>query len=57
MVFLPKNDGKLRFLVDYSRLHLKTVVDSYALPNLDDLIHILRDNSAVFYTMVASCKY
>lgn len=56
MVFVPKKYIKLRFIIDYILLTLATVLDSYLLPGLDDLIDILGDSS-VFSTSVANFGY
>lgn len=56
VVFAPKKDGKLRFCVDYRRLNLATVADTYPLPRLHDFIDSL-GNASVFYTLDANRGY
>jgi hypothetical protein len=38
---VPKKDGSIRMVHDYRKLNAQTVVPSYPLPHLDDLIHRL----------------
>lgn len=56
VVYLPMKDGKLRFFVDYRRLNLATLANTYPLPRLDDCIDILEDAS-VFITLDANFGY
>jgi hypothetical protein len=50
IVLVPKPDGTLRFCVDYRRLNMITVPDSYPLPRMDECIDSLGD-AVVFTTL------
>lgn len=39
----PKNDGQLRFRIDYSRLNALTVRDSYPISRMDECIELLEE--------------
>ena len=36
-----KNDGTIRFCVDFRKLNNRTVMDAYATPRVDDSLHLL----------------
>jgi hypothetical protein len=50
IVLVPKPDGALRFCVDYRRLNMKTVPDTYPLPHMYECIDSLGD-ATVFTTL------
>jgi Reverse transcriptase (RNA-dependent DNA polymerase) len=50
IVLVPKPDGTLRFCVDYRRLNMITVPDTYPLPRMDECIDSLGD--AVVFTIL-----
>jgi hypothetical protein len=56
VVFAPKADGTLRFCVDYRRLNLATVKDSYPIPRMDECIDSLGDAS-IFSTLDCNAGY
>ena len=41
VVYVRKHDGKLRMRVDYCQLYKRTVKDSYALPQIEELLDVL----------------
>ena len=41
LVFSPKKNGTLRFFIDYRRLNLVTIRDSYPIPRMDECIDSL----------------
>lgn len=56
VVFVPKHDGTVRFCVEYRKLNLTTVVDTYPLPRMDDFIDRLVDAN-VFSSLDANYGY
>jgi hypothetical protein len=50
IVLIPKPDGNLRFCVDYRRLNMITVPDTYPLPRMDECLDSLGD-ATVFTTL------
>ena len=36
-----KKDGRIRFCIDYWKLNQRTVTDAYAIPRIDDTLHLL----------------
>ena len=47
VLLVGKEDGSLRFCVEYRRLKMKTMTDSYPLPMMDDCIESLGDAAAL----------
>ena len=41
MVIVRKKDGSLRFCVDFCKLNSKTIKDAYAIPRVEDTLHLL----------------
>ena len=41
MVIVRKKDGTIRFCIDYRKLNSRTHKDAYAIPRIDDTIHLL----------------
>ena len=41
MVLAIKKDGILRFCVDFHKLNNKTVMDAYAIPRIEESLHLL----------------
>ena len=56
VVCAPKQDGSLRFCVDYRRLNSLTVRDTYPLPRMDECIDSLGE-AKVFSTLDANWGY
>ena len=56
VVFAPKADGTLRFCVDYRRLNLATMKDSYPIPRMDECIDSLGD-AEIFSTLDCNAGY
>jgi hypothetical protein len=56
IVLVPKPDGALRFCVDYRRLNMITVPDTYPLPRMDECIDSLGD-ATVFTTLDCNSGY
>ena len=50
IVFAPKKDGTLRFCIDYRRLNLVTIRDSYPIPRMDECIDSL-GHAEIFSTL------
>ena len=42
ILFAKKKDGRLRLCVDYRALNKNTIVDSYPLPHIDELLSRLQ---------------
>ena len=55
-MFAPKKDGRLRFCIDYRKLNLMTIKDSYPIPRMDECIDSL-GNASVFTTLDAYSGY
>jgi Reverse transcriptase (RNA-dependent DNA polymerase) len=56
IVLVPKPDETLRFCVDYRRLNMVTVPDTYPLPRMDECIDSLGD-AVVFTTLDCNSGY
>jgi transposase InsO family protein len=56
VVFAPKADGTLRFCVDYRRLNLATIKDSYPIPRMDECIDSLGE-ARIFSTLDCNAGY
>jgi Reverse transcriptase (RNA-dependent DNA polymerase) len=56
IVLVPKPDGTLRFCVDYRRLNMITVPDTYPLPRMDECIDSLVD-AVLFTTLDCNSGY
>lgn len=41
IVIVRKNTGKIRFCIDYRKLNARTKKDAYAIPRVDDTLHLL----------------
>lgn len=56
VVLVPKNDGTMRFCVDYRKFNAVTVRDSYPLPQIDECIDSVSD-ATVFITLYCNSGY
>jgi Reverse transcriptase (RNA-dependent DNA polymerase) len=56
VVLVTKPGGSMRFCIDYRRLNVVTVSDSYPLPRMDECIESLGDDS-VFSTLDCNSGY
>lgn len=41
VVIVRKKDGTIRFCIDYRKLNLRTIKDAYAIPRIEDTLHLL----------------
>ena len=41
VVIVRKKDGSIRFCIDYRKLSQRTIKDAYAIPRIDDTLHLL----------------
>ena len=51
ILLVPKSDGTLRFCIDYRRLNAVTKHDAFPLPNINDCLSSLGNNSKFFSTV------
>ncbi|KAH9131277.1 hypothetical protein LEN26_007781 [Aphanomyces euteiches] len=56
VLMIRKPDGPIRFCIDYRRLNEVTIMDSYPLPRIDDLLDVL-GNAKYFSTMDVASGY
>jgi len=56
VVMVPKPDGSVRFCIDYRKLNLMTIKDSYPIPRMDECIDSLGD-ARVFSTLDCNAGY
>ena len=48
VVVVRKKDGTIRLCIDFRKLNLRTIKDAYAIPRIEDSLHLLV-GSKVFY--------
>jgi len=48
ILFVKKNDGTLRLLIDYIQLNKVTIKNQYPFPSIDDLFDQLREVAILF---------
>ncbi len=56
VVIVRKKDGGLRFCIDYRKLNKRTVKDAYAIPRVDETLHLLA-GAKYFTTLDLKCGY
>ena len=56
VLFAPKKDGRLRFCIDYRKLNLMKIKDSYPIQRMDECIDSL-GNASVLTTLDAYSGY
>ena len=56
IILVPKEDGSLRFCVDYRSVNVKTVAEAYPLPRIDDCLDSLGD-AQIFTTLDCNAGY
>ncbi|MCW4346603.1 MAG: pol polyprotein, partial [Candidatus Thiodiazotropha endolucinida] len=56
IVVVRKKDGSLRLCVDYRKLNQRTVKDAYAIPRIDDTLHLLA-GAKYFSKLDLKCGY
>ena len=56
IVIVRKKDGSIRFCVDFRKLNSKTVKDAYAIPRIEDSLHLLA-GSKYFSKLDLRCGY
>ena len=55
-VIVRKTDGSIRFCVEFRKLDSKTVKDAYAIPRIEDSLHLLA-GSKYFSKLDLHCGY
>ena len=56
MLFVKKNDGTMRVVIDYRALNTNTVIDRYPIPRIDDLLDKL-SGASVFSALDLHSRY
>ena len=56
VVIVRKKDGTIRFCIDYRKLNLRTTKDAYAIPRIDDTLHLLA-GAKYFSKLDLKCGY
>ena len=56
VVIVRKKDGTIRFCIDYRKLNLCTTKDAYAIPRIDDTLHLLA-GAKYFSKLDLKCGY
>lgn len=56
VVIVRKKDGTIRFCIDYRKLNLRTIKDAYAIPRIEDSLHLLA-GSRFFSTLDLKAGY
>ena len=56
VVIVRKKDGTIRFCIDYRKLNSRTVRDAYAIPRIDDTLHLLA-GAKYFSKLDLKCGY
>lgn len=56
VVIVRKKDGTIRFCIDYRKLNARTVTDAYAIPRIDDTLHLLA-GAKYFSKLDLKCGY
>ena len=48
VVIVRKKDGSIRFCIDFRKLNSRTITDAYAIPRIQDTLHLLSGSNYVF---------
>ena len=56
VVIVRKKDGTITFRIHYSKFNLRTTKDAYAIPRIDDTLHLLAD-AQYFSRLDLKCGY